>query len=401
MAKVYFKVRTKLSHPESDVSIRVRFKDANVDQIAKTGEVVKLRHWNLEKQEFRKTTFPGKDRLVGRLRQLKEHIHNWAEQSSEKKAGWLLDVVDRFRYPEKHETRVVDDFFIWSARHVANLNIKQQSIAKYNIVLKRLREFDPDLDWQHINYQFYDRYIAFLQQRGLAKNTIADHVKAIKAICKAGALHKVNRYDDYLQFKKETEDSDNVYLNESEINRIYRANLSRHPHLEKTRDLFVIACWVGCRHSDLGKIRQETVKNGLIYFKQTKTKDPVVIPIHPVVREIFDKYNWVLPKTIANQPFNREVKLIAKAASLRQKETVGKTVGGVYSEVKYEKWELVSSHTARRSFASNLFKEGVSEITIMNMTGHRTQAAFLKYIKVSKEQQAEMLAKFWNEKYEC
>ena len=59
------------------------------------------------------------------------------------------------------------------------------------------------------------------------------------------------------------------------------------------------------------------------------------------------------------------------------------------------KWEMVSSHTARRSFATNEYLNGTSTLTIMAVTGHRTEKAFLKYIKVSKKEEAERMKQHW------
>ena len=81
-------------------------------------------------------------------------------------------------------------------------------------------------------------------------------------------------------------------------------------------------------------------------------------------------------------------------------ETKGITKGGKYKEDTMEKWQMVSSHTARRSFATNLYNQGVEVITIMKMTGHRTEGAFLKYIKVTEEQHARKLEQHWNKIYQ-
>ena len=63
-------------------------------------------------------------------------------------------------------------------------------------------------------------------------------------------------------------------------------------------------------------------------------------------------------------------------------------------EQRIEKWEAVSSHTARRSAATNMFKAGIPSISIMKITGHKTETQFMKYIKVSKEENADGLTLF-------
>ena len=64
-----------------------------------------------------------------------------------------------------------------------------------------------------------------------------------------------------------------------------------------------------------------------------------------------------------------------------------------YEAVKYKKYELVSTHTARRSGATNMYIAVIPTLAIMKITGHKTEKAFLKYIKISEEENAEMLAK--------
>lgn len=51
------------------------------------------------------------------------------------------------------------------------------------------------------------------------------------------------------------------------------------------------------------------------------------------------------------------------------------------------KYELVTSHTARRSFATNLYRRGIPSTQLMLLTGHKTEDAFLRYIRVSKNRQ--------------
>ena len=62
---------------------------------------------------------------------------------------------------------------------------------------------------------------------------------------------------------------------------------------------------------------------------------------------------------------------------------------------KKKKFEMISSHTARRSFATNLYNDGYPAISIMHITGHKTESSFLKYIKTSPEEHAKKLRKHW------
>ena len=79
-------------------------------------------------------------------------------------------------------------------------------------------------------------------------------------------------------------------------------------------------------------------------------------------------------------------------------ETIIFTKGGIRVTQQLPKYELITTHTARRSFATNQFLLGVPSITIMAMTGHRTEKSFMKYIKVTKREHATIMRSFWNKK---
>jgi integrase len=98
---------------------------------------------------------------------------------------------------------------------------------------------------------------------------------------------------------------------------------------------------------------------------------------------------------ISNQKFNDYIKDVCKKAEFKSKVSKSLTKGGKRQTEIKEKWEMVSSHTARRSFATNLYKSGFPSISIMAITGHKTENAFNRYIKVNEEEHAEMLAKHW------
>lgn len=294
MSKVYFVVHTKVTDPEKEVNIRIRFKSGKTDQSTASNESLKLKYWNLQKQDFTKANFKGKDALLGRLRKLKDHVLDEAIKVKDFQSGWLLGIVETYLNPDG-DKEDMDSMFSWMENHIREMKIATRTKYKYDAMLLSLKEYNPKMDWSDFTHQFYKSYIKSLEKKGLAKNTIFDRIKVIKAIARAGELAKVNKYNDYQFFKLEPEESDNIYLNDSEIARLANVNLSRHKHLEETRDLFVVACWVGCRFGDFNKITPDNIKNNLIHFKQAKTKGKVIIPLHPTVKRILEKYNGKLP----------------------------------------------------------------------------------------------------------
>ena len=153
----------------------------------------------------------------------------------------------------------------------------------------------------------------------------------------------------------------------------------------------------GLRVSDFLQLKNIDISKGFIEIETTKTKETVIIPLHNQVKEIIKKNNGNLPRTISDQRFNVYIKEICEKAGITEivkgaivnKETNRKEVG------RYKKYKLVSSHTCRRSFASNLYGK-LPNMTIMSITGHKTETSFLKYIKITKKEHAETLKRYWS-----
>jgi integrase len=82
--------------------------------------------------------------------------------------------------------------------------------------------------------------------------------------------------------------------------------------------------------------------------------------------------------------------------ALIQEIEIRQQINGSATLVKIPKYQLISTHTARRSFATNQYKAGVPSITIMAITGHKTEKVFLNYIKITRNEHARLLQNIWN-----
>jgi integrase len=96
---------------------------------------------------------------------------------------------------------------------------------------------------------------------------------------------------------------------------------------------------------------------------------------------------------------NSYLKEIGQLAELNEGILITKVKGNEKIEKVYKKWELLSSHVARRSFSSNLFIQGFPPINIMKITGHKTEKAFMRYIRISQEESANTLQAHWDKIY--
>lgn len=254
------------------------------------------------------------------------------------------------------------------------------------------------LEFCDIDKLFFNDFVTYLQELNLSTNTIWHKTVSIKAVMKAANEQELTDNTKYTTFKNISEESQAVALSEKELDLLAKFDFSQSPRLERTRDLFLIGCWTGLRFSDFTRIKRENIKDNMLTIQQQKTNEFVTIPLHPVFISIWEKYNGVLPASISNQKFNDNLKDVCKEAGINERVMKSITKGGKKQTTVYEKWQLVSSHTARRSFATNLYKSGFPSISIMQITGHKTESSFLKYIKVTKEEHAKMLMMHWSKK---
>ena len=321
--------------------------------------------------------------------------------------SWLQTVIDRHWHPEKYQVTLFSFIQDFMEKSKSKPNLKTgrpvgyQMLSDYSKTFEDLKAFAAQkgrpIDFRNINLEFFDEFVDYLQKKKLALNTVKKKITILKVFLNAAKEDGKNPYEGYKSksFRLKGEDSESIYLDEDELSQIYELDLSKEPELDQVRDLFLVASWTGCRFSDIGQITPENISNGMIYVKQHKTGQKVVIPCNPVVTAILDKYSGILPKSATNQKFNDNIRIVAEMAEINKKTSKTITKGGKPDTKIYQKYKLVTAHAARRSFATNLSKAGFPSIDLMRITGHKTETSFLKYIKTTSEDSAKKLQVHW------
>lgn len=279
---------------------------------------------------------------------------------------------------------------------------KEWTIKGYNTLVFHLNNYMNSrhklIDFKDITIDFYDDLMQYFHENNYATNTIGKHIKNLKVIMRASLDEGIHNNVEFQRkkFKIVTEESDTIYLSEDEIEKIYNLDLSQNKKLEKVRDLFIVASRTALRFSDLINLKKNNFiqnnKGSFLKVHTHKTNEEVIVPLKRQVIEIFNKYKGQLPRNISNQKMNDYLKEIGQLAELKSKETRILTKGGLRIEKTFEKWKLLTTHTARRSAATNLFLAGFEPLAIMKITGHRTEKSFMKYIRMSKEDNAYKMA---------
>ncbi len=332
--------------------------------------------------------------------------------------AWLAAIIDDVLHPTKKEEsqedapktliRAFEDFIAAAPTTIRHKGkpICAARLNHYKQTLHILQGMGADgVTIERADKSFYDSFVRWMYANGYKQNTIATRVKCIKSVI--NSLPMAERVGcEFVEPKKcaaVMEDIDNIALNEGELQALADLDLEAQPCLDRVRDQFLLLAWTGCRYSDLGKLSRRYIVNedGDSFFslEQQKTGAKVVIPILPPIVPILEKYNYQPPKPISNQRFNDYIKEVAQMASLDDEVTTIHTqqIKGDFTpgrvETRRPKWQVITAHTARRSFATNMYKRGFPTLAIMAITGHKTEKSFLTYIKVSEAENAALLKK--------
>lgn len=299
------------------------------------------------------------------------------------------------------------DYFITEREKQPRYNKRTIDIYKViqGILERYAQKRKRSLDFGDITLEFYNDFLEFLYSdpNEFSINYAGNIIKVLKTILNDATERGINTNLTFRSkyFKKPTQDTDSIYLNLHEITNIFNLDFSNNPKLDRVRDLFILGCFTGLRFSDFTQINPENIK--LIYdvsgnpvevisLTTQKTDDKVVIPLHPFVSSILKKYDTNIPNPLSNQKMNDYLKDVCREAKFNEIVQLTKSKGGKPIKVVKKKSDLVSTHTARRSFATNAFKSGVPSISIMKITGHKTEKSFMKYIKISEDENAVLMA---------
>ncbi len=441
------KVSFVLVHSKREVSpVRAVIRYSGEAFSYKTGESVVVEFWSKSNQRCIKS---AKYKEGSAINMKIEHIDSAIKST-------ILFFKRDFKVPTKEEfKRKVNQFlgghnaieikendqlFVdYVDRYIENSKKALQTKKGYRTTLNKVIAFEESkckkLRFEDINQQFYTEFKAWVYKRGYvkkcfgeeiekgyARNTFGTMIKNIKLFMReAKKFDKLHSFEEFEEFKVESETSDAIYLTTEELVKIHRlvideelirANYKdQRPHnierkmkaLDLSRKKFLIGAFTALRVSNFNRIQDHNINNGIITVLPIKgsalrKQSPVKIPMHWVIKEILES-GFDLQQKISDQKINDHIKEVCKLAGLTDHVVYYRTEGGEVKEYVREKWQVVTTHTARRSGATNMYKAGIPRKAIMLLTGHKTERQFEKYIKLTAEENAEILMghAFFNE----
>ncbi|MGV6832655.1 MAG: tyrosine-type recombinase/integrase [bacterium] len=372
---------------------------------------IPIKYWNSNNQTVIRS-YKGHSTLNMYLSKFRQKIEDLVNMCMYEGSEPFADVI-RNRYDgEKNSTKGKQqkrrkqlnfEQFIKQFIEESKLTKQPSTIKSYNDfnhilnIYKKSRRI-KNLTWESFTmYWYYDFMEFYVKERGTSNNTFGKMIKTLKTVLNAATDQGHNNNTEFRnkKFKVYQEEGDHIYLSVDEIAQLLSLDLIEDIKLERVRDIFVVGCYTGLRFSDFKQLSQQNIANDRLQIRTQKTGQLVVIPLHPIVKQILEKYDNNIPRTYCNSVTNRQLKRLGQLAGFNQTIVKTRTYGIQKEETVYQKWELLTTHCARRSFATNLFKQGFPSINIMKITGHKSEKSFMRYIRINEEEIASMLEKHW------
>lgn len=371
------------------------------------------RHHRFTKENLEKSI---EDIMLADKREALKRAEQLGKEAEDRKKHNVKNfVVEHIRKIESGEVRTA------KKEKYAKESIKNwQQFRRVFLDFYRIRPFE----WDDINETLADRYISYLESIGYMKYTLDKHIslfKTIVGVAERQGLHNNHLAASYLKSPqiREEDKAKEIYLTKDELSALYEMPLEGFE--EQVRDVFLIGCFTAMRFSDYSRIKKENIgftNSGtkVIRIKQEKTAGTVVIPIlDERLETLLKKYDYNVPEVL-DQSLNRTIKEICKrlsetVSSLGKEERTVLNLKERRSEMearkkgielfKYDeqgfpirpRWELVASHTARRSCITNMYlSKKFSVQQMMSVSGHKTETMFYKYVKLSLDEYADSVA---------
>ncbi|MCR5760274.1 MAG: site-specific integrase [Bacteroidales bacterium] len=299
--------------------------------------------------------------------------------------------------------------------------------TKFRTLKKDLLVFAPRVSVETMDEAFLTRFVAFLRNdkvrrkprtskpvkgpdlrgkeetHGVSNETVAKEIKMLKQFLRWAEKNEYPVNPAYKSFRPvfKTTKNEVVYLKKEELQRIKELDIPKNlSHLETTRDALLFCCFSSLRYSDLQNLRRSDVKDGHMEVTIVKTTDSIRIDLNDVTRGIIEKYrdyptegDRVMP-VCTNQVMNRFLKELCRMAGINERIRRTEYRGNQRVDTTKEKWELVGTHTGRRTFIVQALSMGIPPNVVMKWTGHSDYAAMKPYIDIVDSIKAREMTKF-------
>mgnify|MGYP003450801570 FL=1 len=367
-----------------------------------TREKIHPNYWN-EKTQRAKKNFAGYYTLNGYLDKVKQIAQDLIREAIGGNKQLTVEILreslnNKLQGAAKQNEQPLD--LINTYIEVNRVLLQPNTLKKFATLRNHLIDFQKrykfKITFDSLNtIRFDEHYRAYLLNDLNHPNTsVAKDIIILKVFLNWAVRCGYTANTEYKKFKAKEPETDLIALDEAELMQLYNYDFSANIHLEQVRDVFCFQCFTGLRFSDVKKLTKENVKDDIISIFVQKTSKTLKVPLNDYSLELMQKYDFKLP-VITNQKTNEQLKKICKIAGINTMVMTTKFKGvEVIREIK-PKFELITTHTGRRTFITLSLERGMTPELIMEITGQKTYREFKKYLKLTERVVTTVMTNVW------
>lgn len=346
----------------------------------------------------------------------KHFRHKDPENKSDSKRPW-----------KKKQEKKESEFWEYYKEFIKETSIKNQwtlsTHQKFNALKKHLIDWKSNPEFKDFNEKGFNEFIAVCRDKLAMKNsTIGNQISFVKWFLRWATL---KGYNDNLVFQTFSPKLKNaqkkvIFLEWNELMKVlnycvppngtvvklrkhdgteYEKTVHDKAAIEKSRDIFCFCCFTSLRYSDANNLKRSNINNGSITLTTIKTADTITIELNKHALVILEKYKecdlggYALPR-ITNQRMNIYLKELCELCEINQLITQTYYKGTERIEETMPKYELIGTHTGRRTFICNALMLGIPAEIVMKWTGHSDYNTMKPYIDVTNKAKAQAMKLF-------
>ncbi|RNA61437.1 integrase [Chryseobacterium nematophagum] len=364
--------------------------------------------WNEEKQRPANIYLKKHKAINNKLNELKIRISEHIQSKENKKnisPQTLAKEIKKIcnektpHYPKNSLVHLMHQY-ITSKKEIVCYSTYKRYTVFLNLINKFEGHIQERLYIENVDSNFLKNFIAFGKKEAYSENTISRTIHFVRTILNFAEYKGFKTAISELDIKREKQNKEIITLTEQDIIKIKKTLLPKKLHA--ARDWLIVSCFTGQRVSDFMDFTAEKIikiaDTTCISFKQKKTKKDIILPLHPAVMNVMDRNGNNFPKKLSYTEYNEQIKKIALIAELTEPIKAKIRTGHRAKHTIVEKWEAISSHVGRRSFAT-MFYGKIPTPLLMEATGHSTEQVFLKYINYHSQDRLLALNKYFNKVY--
>jgi len=284
-------------------------------------------------------------------------------------------------------------------------NIKTDgTLRRYRTALNFYKDFSEAknfrLHFDNITIDFFEDFRDYaFEERNTLNNYFAKLVSVLKTFMNWSFDRGYHENIAYQKFKAPEQEIEVVYLTMEELMQLYKHEFES-PRLEHTKDTYCFGCFSGLRYSDLKQLNSSHVFDDYIKLNIQKTKTiDHKIPLNRFAKEILDKYKDTIYEplpVISREKMNKYIKECCELAGINTPTSTTRFVGKKRIDKTVPKHELITTHTARKTFVTNSLILGMKEMVVRNITGHKKEESFRRYVKIAEDFKKQEMDNTWD-----